>query len=41
MIDVAWSSAGAIASAVTRSEVSAAQVVDRALGRIVRNAIPR
>jgi 1-carboxybiuret hydrolase len=36
MIDVAWSSAGAIASAVTRSEVSAAQVVDRALGRIAQ-----
>ncbi|HSZ90120.1 MAG TPA: AtzE family amidohydrolase [Acetobacteraceae bacterium] len=36
MIDLAWSSAGAIASAVTRGEVSAAQVVERSLGRIAQ-----
>ena len=36
MIDVAWSSAEAIASAVTRGEVSAAQVAERALGRIAQ-----
>ncbi len=36
MIDIAWSSAEAIASAVTRGEVSAAQVVERALGRIAQ-----
>jgi AtzE family amidohydrolase len=36
MIDVAWSSAGAIASAVARGEVSAAQVVERALGQIAQ-----
>ena len=36
MIDVAWSSAEAIASAVTRGEVSAAQVAERALGQIAQ-----
>ncbi len=36
MTDFAWSSAGAIASAVSRDEVSAASVVEQTLARIAR-----
>jgi 1-carboxybiuret hydrolase len=36
MIDAAWSSAGTIASAVARDEVSATQVIEQTLARIAR-----
>jgi 1-carboxybiuret hydrolase len=36
MIDTSWSSAGAIASAVTRGELTATQVIERTLAHIAR-----